>query len=262
MRSSSFLGAFPYSDPPCASGDDEPRGIRTTYDPCGLNAAPTAAEIIAVGPLWVCGLPCIGRFKRMKKWRRAGVPPLALKAEVPMRLEALLSQNMQCDAAHADVEITGLTADSRIVAPGYLFAALPGEHVDGNKFVAQAIAQGAAAVSAQPDAGLSVPVLYDENPRRALAELAGRFFAFRPECTVGITGTNGKTSTAAFLHQFWTDAGLSAASLNVGVVTQEFTRPINHTRSGNTACGFARSLCPHIDHLAMKFQPCAGPASC
>ena len=81
-----------------------------------------------------------------------------------MRLEALLSQNMQCDAAHANVEITGLTADSRIVAPGYLFAALPGEHVDGNRFVAQAVAQGAAAVlTAQPDAGLSVPVLYDET---------------------------------------------------------------------------------------------------
>ena len=42
-----------------------------------------------------------------------------------MRLEALLSQNIQCDSAHADVEITGLTADSRTVAPGYLFAALP-----------------------------------------------------------------------------------------------------------------------------------------
>ena len=118
-----------------------------------------------------------------------------------MRLEALLPQTMRCDAADADVEITGLTADSRTVAPGYLFAALPGEHVDGNRFVAQAVSQGAAAVlTAQPDAALSVPVLYDENPRRALAELAGRFFAFRPECTVGITGTNGKTSTAAFLR--------------------------------------------------------------
>jgi len=173
-----------------------------------------------------------------------------------MRLEALLSQNMQCDAAHADVEITGLTADSRIVAPGYLFAALPGEHVDGNRFVAQAVAQGAAAVlTAQPDAGLSVPVLYDENPRRALAELAGRFFAFRPECTVGITGTNGKTSTAAFLRQFWTEAGLSAASLGtLGVVTQEFTRPINHTTPDPVTLHAAlRDLYARgIDHLAME----------
>ena len=142
-----------------------------------------------------------------------------------MRLEALLPQTMRCDAADADVEITGLTADSRTVAPGYLFAALPGEHVDGNRFVAQAVAQGAAAVlTAQPDAALSVPVLYNENPRRALAELAGRFFAFRPKCMVGITGTNGKTSTAAFLHQFWSQAGLQAATLGtLGVVTQSFT---------------------------------------
>ena len=173
-----------------------------------------------------------------------------------MRLEALLSQNMRCDAAHADVEITGLTADSRTVAPGYLFAALPGEHVDGNKFVAQAVAQGAAAVlTAQPDAGLPVPVLYDDNPRRALAELAGRFFAFRPECTVGITGTNGKTSTAAFLRQFWMEAGLSAASLGtLGVVTQEFTRPINHTTPDPVTLHAAlRDLYARgIDHLAME----------
>lgn len=173
-----------------------------------------------------------------------------------MRLEALLSQNMQCDAAHSNVEITGLTADSRIVKPGYLFAALPGEHVDGNRFVAQAVAQGAAAIlTAQPDVGLLVPVLYDENPRRALAELAGRFFAFRPEFTVGITGTNGKTSTAAFLRQFWTDSGLSAASLGtLGVVTQEFTRPINHTTPDPVTLHAAlRDLYARgIDHLAME----------
>ncbi len=173
-----------------------------------------------------------------------------------MRLEALLPQTMQCDAAHADVEITGLTADSRTVAPGYLFAALPGEHVDGNRFIAQAVAQGAAAVlTASPDPALSVPVLYDENPRRALAELAGKFFAFRPEFTVGITGTNGKTSTAAFLRQFWTQAGLSAASLGtLGVVTQEFTRPIAHTTPDPVTLHaalrdlYARS----ISHLAME----------
>ena len=173
-----------------------------------------------------------------------------------MRLEALLPQTMRCDAADADVEITGLTADSRTVAPGYLFAALPGEHVDGNRFVAQAVAQGAAAVlTAQPDAALSVPVLYDENPRRALAELAGRFFAFRPECTVGITGTNGKTSTAAFLRQFWSQAGLQAASLGtLGVVTQAFTRPINHTTPDPVTLHAAlRDLYARgIDHLAME----------
>ena len=110
-------------------------------------------------------------------------------------------------------------------------------------------------MTAQPDAGLSVPVLYDENPRRALAELAGRFFAFRPECTVGITGTNGKTSTAAFLRQFWTEAGLSAASLGtLGVVTQEFTRPINHTTPDPVTLHAAlRDLYARgIDHLAME----------
>ena len=258
----SFLGAFPYSDPRYALLVmlDEPQGIPETHNLtlAGWNAAPTAAEIIArAAPLLGVRPALHGRFKRMKKWqRRRACRPWLSKRRCPMRVEALLSQNMQCDAAHADVEITGLTADSRIVAPGYLFAALPGEHVDGNRFVAQAVAQGAAAVlTAQPDAGLSVPVLYDENPRRALAELAGRFFAFRPECTVGITGTNGKTSTAAFLHQFWTDAGLSAASLGtLGVVTQEFTRPINRTTPDPVTLHAAlRDLYARgIDHLAME----------
>ena len=173
-----------------------------------------------------------------------------------MRLEALLRQTMHCDPAHADLEITGLTADSRTVAPGFLFAALPGEYVDGNRFIGQAVTQGAAVVlTAQPDAAVSVPVLYNENPRRALAELAGRFFAFRPECTVGITGTNGKTSTAAFLRQFWTEAGLQAASLGtLGIVTQAFTRPINHTTPDPVTLHAAlRDLYARgIDHLAME----------
>lgn len=173
-----------------------------------------------------------------------------------MRLDALLTDNMQYDAAFADVEITGLTADSRAVAPGYLFAALPGVQADGNRFVAQALAKGAAAVlTSQPGHGLSVPVVYDENPRRALAELAARFFAFRPDCTVGITGTNGKTSTAAFVRQFWTHAGLPAASLGtLGVITAQFERPMTHTTPDPVTLHAAlRDLYARgITHLAME----------
>ncbi len=118
----------------------------------------------------------------------------------------------------SDVEITGLTADSRKVAPGYLFAALPGSQSDGRAFIDEAVAKGAVAVLAPKGTALRdydhpVTLVEDDNPRRRLAMLAARFFAAQPECVAAVTGTNGKTSVADFTRQIWQHAGLKAASL-------------------------------------------------
>jgi UDP-N-acetylmuramoyl-L-alanyl-D-glutamate--2,6-diaminopimelate ligase len=119
-----------------------------------------------------------------------------------------------------DPEIVGLTADSRQVRPGFLFAALPGTKADGRAFVPQAVSQGAVAVLAPAgtDAGEAV-LIADAEPRRAFALMAARFHARQPEIMAAVTGTNGKTSVAAFTRQIWTRLGLSAASLGTLGVT-------------------------------------------
>lgn len=120
-------------------------------------------------------------------------------------------------------EITSLTLDSRQVAPGSLFAALPGAKTDGAQFVAQAIAKGAAAVLVGADVKAEVPagvaLVRSRNPRRTIALMAARFYPRQPQYIVAITGTNGKTSIAEFTRQVFAYAGHKAASLGtLGVV--------------------------------------------
>ncbi len=118
----------------------------------------------------------------------------------------------------ANLPITGLTADSRDVRPGYLFAALPGSQVDGVAFIPQALDKGAIAVLAPPsvteaDLGGRAALIRDENPRRRFARLAARYFDRQPSVMVGVTGTNGKSSVVTFARQLWAHAGLKAASI-------------------------------------------------
>jgi UDP-N-acetylmuramoyl-L-alanyl-D-glutamate--2,6-diaminopimelate ligase len=115
-------------------------------------------------------------------------------------------------------DILGLSADSRSVRPGFLFAALPGAKADGRAFIADAVARGAVAVLAPegtewPPGVPPRPLLTHADPRAALARLAAAFHGVQPEVCVGVTGTNGKTSTVEFLRQFWSLAGRRAASL-------------------------------------------------
>src|SRR4051812_49402962 len=99
-------------------------------------------------------------------------------------------------------EISGLTADSREVRPGYLFAALPGSKLDGRRFIVDAMSRGAAAVLTDDPSGLDalrggdepVAIVTDPNPRRRLALMAARFHAPQPRTIAAITGTSGKTS--------------------------------------------------------------------
>ena len=114
--------------------------------------------------------------------------------------------------------ITGLTADSRRVGPGFLFAALPGARADGRSFIAEAVAHGAAAILAPrgtlwPAGVESRPLIEATEPRRLLAHLAAAHAGAQPATMVAVTGTNGKTSTVEFLRQIWALGGVRAASL-------------------------------------------------
>ena len=119
-----------------------------------------------------------------------------------------------------DVEITGVTADSRKVKPGFLFAALPGSKADGRTFIAKALESGAAAVLAPEDVtDLSVPVINAKDIRRAYGLAAAKFWNSQPPVCVAITGTNGKTSIAAFCRQMFATLGRTAGSMGtLGVV--------------------------------------------
>jgi UDP-N-acetylmuramoyl-L-alanyl-D-glutamate--2,6-diaminopimelate ligase len=120
----------------------------------------------------------------------------------------------------ADPMITGVSADSRKMRPGFLFAALPGAQADGRAFLPQALANGAAAVLAPQDTpdlalppDLVLPLVRSGDVRRLYALAAARFHGPQPEVVVAVTGTNGKTSVATFCRQIFARLGHYAASL-------------------------------------------------
>lgn len=124
--------------------------------------------------------------------------------------------------ASPDLEVAGLSSDSRQVRPGVVFFALAGSKADGSTYAADAAGRGAAAIVAAKGntiSGLSIPVLAVDDPRLALALSAARFFGKQPRTMVAVTGTSGKTSVAAFTRQIWEQAGFAAASIGTtGVV--------------------------------------------
>ncbi|WP_102866896.1 UDP-N-acetylmuramoylalanyl-D-glutamyl-2,6-diaminopimelate--D-alanyl-D-alanine ligase [Pseudovibrio exalbescens] len=130
----------------------------------------------------------------------------------------------------ASLDVTGLTADSRAVKPGYLFAALPGAKADGLTFAAQAAEKGAVAILVNgerlAEARALVPegtlVIGAPDARRELALMAAAFFAAQPDTMVAVTGTSGKTSVSEFVRQIYAHCGMKAASLGtLGVVTSD-----------------------------------------
>ncbi|MGH6929522.1 MAG: UDP-N-acetylmuramoyl-L-alanyl-D-glutamate--2,6-diaminopimelate ligase, partial [Dongiaceae bacterium] len=147
-----------------------------------------------------------------------------------MRLDELTAETdsiVQGQTALNEIEIRGLTADSRRVEPGWLFAALPGTRANGRAFIGDALTRGAAALLVPAEGDLpqlsrSVPMIRDANPRRRLALLAATFHGKQPRVVAAVTGTNGKTSTADFTRQIWMQLGRRAASLGtLGIVTPE-----------------------------------------
>lgn len=118
-----------------------------------------------------------------------------------------LNQITDCDL---DIEITGLSADSREIKSGYLFGSL-----NDDKFIASAIEKGAAAVIAPLTykEELPVPVIHADNPNLTFAQAAAKFYGGQPAHVAAITGTNGKTSIADFIRQILTMMGEKAASM-------------------------------------------------
>jgi UDP-N-acetylmuramoyl-L-alanyl-D-glutamate--2,6-diaminopimelate ligase len=147
---------------------------------------------------------------------------------VALHLSELTGDDMQVDLSTRDPDIAGMTANSQAVEPGFLFAALPGNRVDGRDFIADALARGAVAVLAPPGTALPpgpssgdmpVPLLTSPEPRRQLALLAARFYGEQPKIAAAVTGTNGKTSVAWFTRRIWEALGHQPAAMGTLGVT-------------------------------------------
>src|SRR5215831_14976645 len=129
--------------------------------------------------------------------------------------ELLKGCSIRTATGDLDTEILGLAYDSRSVLPGHLFFAIRGTRVDGNRFMPKAIAKGAAAVvsALAPVSALEMPWVQVDDERASMASIAGNFYG-HPTANlrlVGVTGTNGKTTTTYIVESILTAAGRPAA---------------------------------------------------
>jgi UDP-N-acetylmuramoyl-L-alanyl-D-glutamate--2,6-diaminopimelate ligase len=140
--------------------------------------------------------------------------------------------------AGRDPALSGLTADSRAVRAGMLFAALPGTATHGARFIPAALDQGATAILTDAEgARLAADLLADsevalvvaEDPRAALACAAALWFGAQPATMVAVTGTNGKTSVATFTRQIWAALGHEAINIGTTGIEGAWEAPSSHT---------------------------------
>jgi UDP-N-acetylmuramoyl-L-alanyl-D-glutamate--2,6-diaminopimelate ligase len=174
-----------------------------------------------------------------------------------MRLSDLVKRDMSFDP-----QIEGVTADSRKVRPGWLFAALPGAKVDGRSFAPRAVEQGAVAVlSGREIEGLMAPTVIASDPRRVYALAAAAFWGQQPATCVAVTGTNGKTSVAGFCRQMFARAGFKAASMGTlgvrvsgpGMADEQVTPPgLTTPDASDVAELLARVAQSGVTHLALE----------
>ncbi|QNT77425.1 UDP-N-acetylmuramoyl-L-alanyl-D-glutamate--2,6-diaminopimelate ligase [Entomobacter blattae] len=161
-----------------------------------------------------------------------------------------------------DVDITGITSNSNDVQPGFLFVALKGTKQDGHTYIPKAIQAGAAAILAEEGtklpSGAKTLLITTNHTASTLAKLAMTFYGRHiPSTIVGITGTNGKTSTATFLQQLWTQEKKHAVSLGTlglgGLTSAPDFGPILTTPDSVTLAKILAYLGEHsITHLAME----------
>jgi len=114
---------------------------------------------------------------------------------------------LKCAPLQDDVTFTGITSDSRQIVPGMLFAALPGQTVDGHDYIQQAIDRGAVAALVSRSVPQSLPTLQVADVLKALGVLAGYWRGQCPARVIGITGSNGKTTVKEMVANILRQAG-------------------------------------------------------
>lgn len=159
--------------------------------------------------------------------KRSGSQPAGpLRPDISPKSLARLCELLEVSAPIADVQLTGITLDSRRVVRGDLYAALSGAHFHGAQFAEAAVAAGALAIltdarGAELSEGLDVPVVVLADPRELLGKISSWIYDHpsREMKMIGITGTDGKTTTAMLA-----EAGLKAADFVPGLIGTVVTR--------------------------------------
>ncbi len=169
-----------------------------------------------------------------------------------------IAQSLGVARPAADMPLFGVSADSRAIAPGFVFVAIPGTRADGMDYAAAAIAKGATLIVGEraPQDSLSpAAFLQVADARAALSKMAALFYPRQPATVAAVTGTSGKTSVAAFTRQIWAALGYQAAALGTtgvikpsGAVSASLTTPdpVNLHRM------LDELAVEGVDHLAME----------
>jgi UDP-N-acetylmuramoyl-L-alanyl-D-glutamate--2,6-diaminopimelate ligase len=149
-----------------------------------------------------------------------------------MRLGEVIANAARLVRGSPETEISRIVYDSREAGPGSLFCALPGVKIDGQKFARDAVAKGAAAVLSERELEGDFPLVTAPDPRRAMALCAAQFFRMPASrlSMLGVTGTNGKTTTSYLVDQMLRAAGRRTGL--IGTVEQRVagkSRPATHT---------------------------------
>ena len=154
------------------------------------------------------------------------------------------------------LEITGITADSRKVKPGFLFAALQGVAKDGRDYIEGAIKAGAVAVLTDDRPGeWGATAVKSAEPRLILAQAAAAFYPTQPATIAAVTGTNGKSSTVDFLRQIWSHMGRKAASMGtLGAIGPSGVVDLGHTTPDPVAIHATLDKLARegVEHVAME----------
>ncbi len=157
-----------------------------------------------------------------------------------------------------DVEIRGLQTDSRHVQPGDLFIALRGFSVDGHEYVEEAVRKGAAAVLVEEPVEVKVPCVLVPDSRRAMAFVANTFYHAPTQRLklIGVTGTNGKTTTVHLIQKILSDHGKptgSVGTISMRIADREY--PVRNTtpEAGNYNKGFHMMCEAGLSHAAIEF---------
>ncbi len=158
-----------------------------------------------------------------------------------------------------NIEVNGLSLDSRTIEKGNLFVAIPGTDFDGHDYIQQAVNRGAAAVITNGrDIGpLPVPQIKVANPRRAASIIAADYYGHptRALTIIGITGTNGKTTTASLIYSIFSTAGIKIAQMGTfGLIADGFVTKRDLTTSDPIKLHrqFSELLANKFTHVVME----------
>ena len=163
-------------------------------------------------------------------------------------------------SAKEDVLVNGITADSRKVRPGYIFMAMQGENHDGHEYIAKAETLGAAAVvGTRDDVVCRAPYIRVADSRNAMAHLAAALYDFpaRHLTVIGITGTDGKTTTANLIYHILQHAGIRAgmiSTVNAVIGDEELDTGFHVTTPDATDVQryLARMLAAGLTHVVLE----------